>query len=232
MKTVVIILISIAATAFSTVLVSDDFNDGNADGWIEFPPEATFEVSAGRYCFSSTHSDSAIAVALIADLPDSMSLSDYSCRVNAINTEGALLVIGLRASLLLEAGYALFLNYSDSSIYILRGEGIGGGELLAIVPYSLTLGQEYWIRIEVKGDLIGAKVWTGTTGDEPVSWNLTASDDMLQASGFFTMFGFDRNWGGSATTAVSFDDVVITSETTLGLESNSWAAIKSCFNSY
>ncbi|NOQ23614.1 MAG: hypothetical protein GQ565_13325 [Candidatus Aegiribacteria sp.] len=46
MKTTVILLIVITATSFSTVLVSDDFNNGNADGWTIMPSGAS--VESGR----------------------------------------------------------------------------------------------------------------------------------------------------------------------------------------
>ena len=229
MKILIISLTVITAATFSDVLISDDFNDGNADGWLELPTGASYTVNAGRYCFSQTASDTAYAVSMNSDLPGSMSVSDYTCRANAILNEGSMIGIVGRFNVILTNGYGLFIEISDPNSYLIlvRIDGVGQGELLALVPCHFSYGQEYWLRLEMNGHLIGGKYWIGTSGDEPDIWNLTATDNIHQEPGIFALFGYDS--GDIATMDVSFDDVEITDETTLDLQSSSWAFLKAHF---
>jgi len=227
MKTAVILLIIISVTSFSTVLVSDDFNDGNADGWIEMPTGALYTVESGRYCFYQTSSDSAFAASLISDNPGSMSVPDYSCRINASNSDGDIVGMLARANPFLNQGYAMFADFSENMIILLKVVGVGQGELLAAQAYTLTIEQEYWMRFELNGNLLGAKIWTGTAGDEPVLWNLSATDTSYPDPGMFALIGYDDD--STAVIDVSFDDIEITDEITLELQSDSWASIKCLF---
>lgn len=231
MRIATISIILITALSFSTVLVSDDFSDGNADGWFELPSGASYSVESGRYCFTHTAPDTAWAGSLNSDLSGVMSVSDYSCRVNAILNEGEMIGIIGRGNVALAQGYGLFMQFlgSDSYLILVKIEGIGQGQLLDMIQGSFSQGQEYWLRLEMSGDLIGAKYWTGNVGDEPGSWNLTATDNSYQDPGVFVLFGYDSNSSGSATAVVSFDDIEITDETTLVIQNNSWASIKAIF---
>lgn len=230
MKMLIILLTVITAAAFSDVLIFDDFNDGNADGWLEMPTGASYTVDEGRYCFSQTTPDSAYAISMNSDLPGSMSVPDYTCRVNAILNEGIMIGIVGRFNAILAQGYGIFIEVSDtySNLILIRIDGIGQGELLALVPCNFSYGQEYWFRLEVDGPLIGGKYWTGTSGDEPDIWNLTAKDSTYQDPGIFALFGYDS--GDTAIMDISFDDVEITDETTLlDLQNSSWAFLKAHF---
>lgn len=231
MKTTIILLVVISAASFSTVLVSDDFSDGNADGWTEMPTGASYTVEAGRYCFTQTAPDTVWADSWISDIVGGMSVSDYSCRVNFITDEGEMFGIIGRCGLATIQGYGLFVNIdgTDNYLILVKIEGIGQGQPLGIMPVSFSYGEEYWLRLEMNGNLIGGKYWTGNAGDEPAVWNLTATDDSYQDPGVFALFGFDSNAGGSAILDISFDDVEITDETTLDLHSSSWASIKTLF---
>lgn len=226
MKILIVFLTVITAAAFSDVLISDDFNDGNADGWVELPTGASYAVNAGRYCFSQTVPDSAYAISFNSDLPGSMSVSDYTCRTNVILNEGTMIGIVGRFDVILTQGYGLFIEISDPLSYLIlvRVDGIGYGETLALVPFDFSYEQEYWLRLEMNGNLIGGKCWTGTSGDEPDIWTFTVIDDLYQEPGIFALFGYDS--GDIATMDVSFDDVEITDETILDLQSSSWAFLK------
>ncbi|MCD4775977.1 MAG: hypothetical protein K8S15_07985 [Candidatus Aegiribacteria sp.] len=231
MKTAILSLIVISAASFSTVLVSDDFNDGNADGWFEFPTGASYTVEAGRYCFTHTAPDTVWADSWISDIVGGMSVSDYSCRVNLMANEGEMFGIVGRGNFTMVQGYGLLIiiDETDKYLVIIKIEGIAQGQLLGVMPVSFSYGQEYWLRLEMNGNLIGGKYWTGNAGDEPVVWNLTVTDNSYQDPGVFALFGYDSNTGGSASMDVSFDDVEITDETTLDLKSSSWAFVKSLF---
>ncbi|MCD4848821.1 MAG: hypothetical protein K8R76_11610 [Candidatus Aegiribacteria sp.] len=229
MKILIISLTVITAAAFSDVLISDDFNDGNADGWLELPTGASYTVIEGRYCFSQTAPDSVYAISMNSDLFGSMSVSDYTCRTNVILNEGTMIGIVGRFDVILTQGYGIFIEISDTLSYLIlvRIDGIGYGETLALEPCHLSYGQEYWLRLEMNGHFIGGKCWTGTSGDEPDIWNFTAIDSSYQEPGVFALFGYDS--GDNATMDVSFDDVEITDETTLDLQSSSWAFLKAFF---
>lgn len=226
MKISIICLSVITAAAFSDVLISDDFNDGNADGWLELPTGASYTVNAGRYCFSQVALDSAYAISMNSDLFGSMSVSDYTCRTNVILNEGSMIGIVGRFNLILTQGYGIFIEISDPLSYLIlvRIDGIGYGETLAILQCDFSYGKEYWLRLEMNGHLIGGKCWTGTLGDEPDIWNFTATDSLYQEPGVFALFGYDS--GDVAIMDVSFDDVEITDETILDLNSSSWAFLK------
>lgn len=231
MKIAIISLVFISAASFSTVLVSDDFNDGNADGWTELPSGASYTVESGRYYFAHTAPDTAWAASVNSDLPGTMSVSDYSCRVNTIILDGNLVGIAGRVNVTLTQGYGLFIDFSgtDNYLILVKIEGIGQGEVLAWIAGSFSYEQEYWLRLEISGNQIGGKCWTGNVEDEPDTWDLIATDYSYQDPGIFTLFGFDSNSGSSASMDVSFDDVEITDETTLSLQGSSWAFIKAMY---
>ncbi|NOQ21663.1 MAG: hypothetical protein GQ565_03290 [Candidatus Aegiribacteria sp.] len=229
MKILIISLTVITAAAFSNVLISDDFSDGNADGWLELSTGASYAVNAGRYCFSQTASDTAYALSMISDLPTSMSVSDYTCRANVIANEGSMIGIAGRFNLMPTHGYGIFIEISDtnSNLVLVRIDGLGQGTTLALTPCQFVYGQEYWLRLEMNGHLIGGKYWAGTSGDEPYGWTLTATDDAYQDPGIFALFGYDS--GDTATMDISFDNIEITDEIILDLQSSSWAFLKALF---
>jgi hypothetical protein len=181
--------------------------------------------------FTHTAPDTVWADSWISDLVGGMSVSDYSCRVNLMANEGEMFGIVGRGNFTMVQGYGLFVRIdgTDNYLAIVKIEGIGQGQVLGVMPVSFSYGQEYWLRLEMNGNLIGGKYWTGNAGDEPVVWNLTATDNSYQDPGVFALFGYDSNTGGSASMDVSFDDVEITDETTLDLQSSSWAFVKSLF---
>ncbi|MBD3277523.1 MAG: hypothetical protein GF388_04410 [Candidatus Aegiribacteria sp.] len=229
MKYVVLFLMITAAAAFSTVLFSDNFDDGNADGWLEIPSGADYNVVSGRYTFFHSGPDSVFAASGNSDLAGSMSVADYSCRANLISTQGDISGLVIRTNPYLETGYGFFLNFESNVIMLMRGEGLGQGTMLSYQVLPLAQDQEYWMRFEINGDLMGAKIWTGAAGDEPSVWNLTATDSSYPDPGIIGLFSWDDNSGGTAITEVSFDDVEVTDEITLVMENATWADIKTLY---
>lgn len=114
----------------------------------------------------------------------------------------------------------LGIDKSESTSYLIlvKVEGIAQGEMLAYLAGSFPSGQEYWLRLEMNGNLIVGKCWTGNVGDEPDVWDLTATDNSFQNPGVFALYGFGSDSLGSAAMAVSFDYIEITDETTLALQ--------------
>ncbi|MCD4706917.1 MAG: hypothetical protein K8S62_04180 [Candidatus Sabulitectum sp.] len=231
MKIVIISLIFMSTSSFSAVLLSDDFNDGNADGWLEVSSGASYTVESGRYCFTHTAPDTVWGASLNSDLTGVMSVPDYSCRANVVLNEGTMVGVVGRADAILTRGYALIIDKSGSTscLILVKVEGIAQGEVLAYQPGTFTSGQEYWLRLEMNGNLIGGKCWIGDAGNEPDVWDLTATDNSFQDPGVFALFGFGSDSRGSAAMALSFDDIEITDETSLALQGSSWAFIKAMY---
>ena len=227
MKTAVLALAVLASASFSTVLLSDDFDDGVADGWIEIPTGAIYSVEAGRYCFYHSGSDTLVAVSGTADQFGGMSTPDYSCRANFVRITGGLLGIVVRGDPYQGTGYGLLHWDFLSLLLLVRWEGYSGWTVLDYGSQSVTPGQEYWMRLEVAGNIIGGKIWTGSVGDEPPSWDLTAVDDSYPDPGYFALFGLDAT--GTDPLDISFDDVEITDDVTVSLESTTWAGVKRAF---
>ena len=90
---VIISLIVISTSSFSAVLLSDDFNDGNADGWLEAFSGASYTVEVHTH----TAPDTVWGASLNSDLTGAMSVSDYSCRANVVLNEGTMVGIIGRA---------------------------------------------------------------------------------------------------------------------------------------
>jgi hypothetical protein len=96
---------------------------------------------------------------------------------------------------------------------------------LAISSFTLSLDEPYWMRFECNQDTLRAKVWEGSVGDEPGSWMLTATDTTYCNCGFM---GFTTGHVTSVGDCqAELDNVVVTSLEPLGLETSSWASIKS-----
>jgi hypothetical protein len=213
----------LAAALPAEVLLSDDFEDGNADGWIELP-WGTYEVVDGWYTFTHSDPDTAMTASGNADGPTGMSVADYSCLFRGSLSEGTSMVVGLRLQLTMEDGYVLFVAPGADILQLYRADAVGQGQVLDYTSYDLQYGQDYWMRLEANGDLIGAKLWTGTAGDEPDDWMLQGTDGTYTDPGYVLLCGYDFN--PPASVEVAFDEVVVTDDTTLDFEASTWAGIK------
>lgn len=217
------------AVARAGVLFSDDFDDGDADGWTELPGDVSYQVADGWYEFSGSAPEEVMGASLNGDLDGSMSVQDYSSRARVTGTEGDPCLLA-RFSPFTFRGYVLLCSMDYNMAVLARIDGPASDPVpLAFTYCPLEQGQEYWIRFEVGGSLLGAKIWTGTVGDEPSNWLVLADDAAYTQPGTMGLVSMDANTGGTARIDCRFDDVVVTDELSLGLESGTWASIKRCF---
>ena len=226
MKIALAAALAAAALIHAEVLVEDDFDDGTADGWVEMPTGATYEVVEGSYHFYQASTDTVYAGSVTGDEYGSMSVSDYSVltsmRIDAGNMGGVLARFdvfsadGYLVSLLTESGGVMAINRVDDGV----------PTLLAYTLTTVTHGEEYWVRFETSGDLLGAKVWTGEVSDEPQTWNLTVTDDTYGDPGSAGLFALDDPDAKAVEMDVWFDDFLVEDELTLDMTADSWGGIK------
>jgi len=214
---------------YADILFEDDFDDGNADGWIEIVPEATYEVNGlFRYEMSFEGAENIDAVSANSDIPGQMSLPDYSVLVEVLAHDPCdeiaacvRLVIGGTSS----TGYLAMLRFDIGEVSIKRYDGGMTWINLAQTSFSLDYEQLYWLRFECVGDSLLTKVWQDTPGDEPGEWLLAVSDGTYSEPGYFALLA--AAYGGGAYDG-EFDNVCVT-DPTLSMTIRTWSAIKAYF---
>ncbi|MBN1433834.1 hypothetical protein JW921_03685 [Candidatus Fermentibacterales bacterium] len=208
------------------VLFFDDFSDGVADGWFELPLGAVYTVENGWYCFDHTAPDEAVAGASNGDQGGSMSVADYSMRVTVIPRAG-FVGLAVRFTGILWQGYMLAIDPETDMAAIIRFDGFTADPtILSGVPHSLEYGQQYWLRFEVSGQLLGGKIWQGSPEDEPSSWLLLAQDSSYQSPGAIGLGAMDIEEGSTAVLDADFDEVEVTDDISLSLTQSTWARVK------
>ena len=228
MRILITVLIVTSICVSQTIYFEDDFEDGNADGWFEFPSGGTYEVNGEkRYQMSYVGSTNDYCLALRGDVDSvTMSVPDYSVCVEIrghypTNIAG----VNLRFNVADSTSYACYLNWDLGSFYIGRYDSFYTWTTLTVhsVPGGLNYDTPYWMRFECEDQNLRAKLWQGTAGDEPSMWLLMAVDYTYNANGCIDLdtsgntpnFDFD----------VEFDNVTVTPPLT-ALEQTTWGGIK------
>ncbi len=221
-----ILVVVLTWLATPDILFSDDFNDGNADGWFEYPG-IMYEVIDGEYCFWGGSAGD-MGASFSGDLFGFMSVPDYSFRAQVTLETGQM------------TGQMVRFSYTASYIYVLCiGPDIGGLALvkadeytfnvLDLFPMVIEYNQPYWMRFEIEGDMLGGRIWTGTPEDEPLVWMVTASDGSVSIPGSIAFFGIALDSDGLVPLSCMFDDVEVSDDLSLDLAPGTWASIKSSF---
>lgn len=217
-------LLLISTIALADILFEDDFNDGNADGWMEIVPEATYEVNADlRYEFSFDGPENVDAISANYDGPGYMTVPDYSVRAEAIAHDPCdEIAIILRGSSEDTTGYFGMLRFDIGEASIRR---LGAGPswiVLASTSLNLVYEQSYWIRFECLGNMLYMKTWQGAIEDEPEEWLLSVEDETYTDPGFFALMA--AAYGGGSYDG-EFDNVCVTAPTQY-FEHLTWGFIK------
>jgi hypothetical protein len=221
-----LLMIALAAPACAGVLFSDDFEDGDAEGWMEYPGGADYSVQGGWYVFAQSAPDQALAASLNGDDAGGMSVADCSLRAQADPDAGQFGLM-IRFSIFYFHGYALMFIPEAGVAVIARIDGLASDPVpLAFTPVTIPAGEPSWMRFEAAGPLLGAKIWQGEVGDEPAEWLLIAEDGSYPLPGSIGLLALDADSGGTATIDVGFDDVEVTDDLTLDLSSCTWGRIK------
>ena len=129
-----------------TVLFADTFDDGDADGWTRIADRGTWTVTDGAYVQTDTAAqDTMVAAAEIT-------ATDYDISVKATKTAGAegfLIPFGIRGS---DTWYWWNLGgWNNTQGAIEKATGGGAKEQLLTRPDTITTGQTYDLRIQVRG---------------------------------------------------------------------------------
>ena len=225
---------ALAALASAVTLFEDCFDDGDANGWTECcdePDSALYYVQDGWYHMDLDVQTSGGIYAQNGDdttgTPHVMSCCDYTlyCKSKAWSPTPHV-GFGVRTpeDPLYGECYALWLRYNMGDVVIFRHEAGGGYVILDLEPFSLSYGQEYWIRFDVEGDQLCGKVWQGSISDEPLENTLEVVDNTYTDPGS-VLVGCQMYDPGSRHAA--FDSVLVMGE--LGLQSDTWGAIKASF---
>ena len=213
--------------AVSDILIYDDFEDGISDGWLEVPTGAAYEIEGGRYHFSHTAPDTAMAASLTGDLFGLMTVPSYSIRTQVEIESGDITGITARFDIFNNNGYAVTLLTEVGGMLVISRMDQGELQILSFTFTSIVPDQEYWVRFELNGPDIGAKIWTGSTSAEPETWLLTVVDATYPNPGSVGLLSIDENSGGTAILSAWFDEFQVDDDLTLSLSLNTWAAIKS-----
>jgi len=229
MKLLIVALLTITCCLLSqAVLIEDDFDDGNADGWLIMYGEGTYFVN-DSLCYDISYSGTSdVNPAVIRG--DSanifMTISDYSVLLEGIcHAPSDFIGVYMRGTYD-ETGYVLWLRYdAPADVAIFRHDGPGSYTNIENVLFTLNYDEPYWIRFESHADTLKGKVWQGTVGDEPAPWLLTAVDDAYQNNGFM---GFVTGQYDSGPAHAELDNVLVTAVTT-ALDQTTWAEIKALF---
>lgn len=227
MKLTLTLLLLSFMPLFGDILFEDDFQDGNADGWIELVPEATYSVNEFfRYEMSFEGTENIDAVSANSDVPEKMSVPDYSVLVEVLAhnpCDEMCICVRVQTSGSTGTGYVAMLRFDIGEISIKRFEGLGWINLSQL-DISLSFEQPYWLRFECVGDSLRTKVWLGTPESEPDEWLLAVADSTFSEPGYFALLA--AAWGGGSYNG-EFDCVCVTTPS-LSLNNRTWGGIKTC----
>ncbi|WP_240669752.1 alpha-L-arabinofuranosidase C-terminal domain-containing protein [Actinoplanes solisilvae] len=135
-------------TPDGNVLLSDDFNDGNADGWSPVANRGTWTVNDGAYAQTDLGAENTMVAAAT-----NITATDYDISVKATKTAGAegfLIPFGIK-----DSGTWYWWNlggWNNTQGAIEKASGSADAkEQLLTRPDTVNTGQTYDLRIEVRG---------------------------------------------------------------------------------
>ncbi len=207
-----------------TILFHDDFNDGDAVGWIPMFGEGTYFVNSSfRYELSYSGPNNVDPCTVRGDsLGIYMCVSDYSVVLEGICHDPSDFIGVFLRGTFAETGYALFLRYPYQDLSIMRHDGPGVHIPLKDVSFNLEYEANYWIKFQCEGNSLTGKVWQGTVEDEPAEWTIATTDATYSNCGFA---GFVTGNVYSGDSHAEFDNVMVTTDY-VALEAFTWGAIK------
>jgi len=213
--------ILIVQICFGEVLFSDNFDDGNDDGWTH-QGVAAFQVIDGRY-FVHAQQSHGLGKSLNGDQSGVMSTPDYSVLCSLVMECGRESGLIARYTGDDQWYYRMVVKPYSSRVFLERRNDSGPSVTMDQCNFALVTGSNYWMRLEVEGDSIMAKIWGGSLDKEPEGWMLTAEDIIQGEAGSFGLFA--SGYGKIPWSSV-FDDVVVSVPDVQQLSSETWAAIK------
>ncbi|MGK5679589.1 alpha-L-arabinofuranosidase C-terminal domain-containing protein [Actinoplanes sp. URMC 104] len=154
-------------TPDGTVLLQDDFGDGNADGWTSPANRGTWTVTDGAYAQTDLAAEDTMVAAAT-----NITATDYDISVKATKTAGAegfLIPFGIK-----DSGTWYWWNlggWNNTQGAVEKATGGAAKEQLLTRPDTVNTGQTYDLRIEVRGTKVtlirDGEVW-GSFDDDNV----------------------------------------------------------------
>jgi len=222
MKKYLLFLILLAPLAQAqTTYLWDDFNDGDADGWVEMATGATYEVTDSlTYRMSYQGGSDEYALSYWGTL---MPVPDYTMLTDFVG-HGPTTHVGLDVRFDHATGYSytVYADYGDDD-FIISKYTPDYIELL-VMPFDFVYDQPYTMKFYCSGDSLKAKVWE--TGTSEPDWMLLTADSDITAPGYVALECM-RNPSGSFS--CDFDNVLVAESIPSVFSQTTWGAIKTVF---
>lgn len=226
-------LVFIIGLSGAEILFYDDFSSGNADSWAEVQTSADYEVVKQNYYQYLTEPTQELrwAASFNGNNEGVMTKENYSMLAEVTIYDG-IAWIGTRFSYEfsehqceLWQGYGLRVSPAEDLISIGRfDDPFAPDEFVDVLSEDcmpLSFGDTYWLRLEVSGYVLKAKVWQGARSDEPEHWPLTCIDSSYYLPGSIGV-------GSSGGLFLNKYNIVEVADIgTSALEQSTWGAIKS-----
>ncbi|GIF24065.1 alpha-L-arabinofuranosidase [Actinoplanes tereljensis] len=191
-------------TPDGTVLASDDFNDGNADGWTSLSNRGTWSVQDGAYVQSDTGATNTMVAAAT-----NITATDYDVTLKATKTAGAegfLIPFGIKNS---DSWYWWNLggwNNTQGAVEKASGSADAKEQILTR-PDSVVTGQTYNLKIQVRGTKV-------TLFKDGVEWG--GFDDNKVSEPFAQVVTHDNRTGELIVKVVNAQDKAALTKVDLG----------------
>jgi hypothetical protein len=203
------------------MLFFDDFSSGGDEGWQRFG-SAGFQVINQEY-YIHAGGDRGAGASFNGDDAGTMSTPDYSVMCRLLIEAGTEAGVLCRFTGEDDWCYALSVR-PQNGLLVLQRRRLNGIRLTldeASVP--VEYGFTHWIRLQVEGDLIRGRIWTGSPEDEPGIWHVSATDGVQIYPGAFGLFAAGY---GKVPWSTSFDDVAVSEPLGEGFSTVTWASVK------
>ncbi len=229
----IMLLLAICAISGAAGLFEDLFDDGGAEGWTEYstnPDSAHYYIDGGCYHMEIEDMDGRVSSFSGDDdttTPWCMSIPDYTfyCKVMVWNPTSHVGFAGRMCSpLSSENGYMVWLRFTVNDVVLWRHDGPVSYCTLDTYAMPLDYGEYYWLRFDLTGGWLRAKVWQGSFWDEPSEYILEAMDYTYGDPG---SVGMGCHSYGIVHNHVAFDSVLVCDPTSL--EPTTWGCIKASF---
>lgn len=221
MRYLILLLVAFPLLFAQTTYLWEDFNDGNADGWIETSDDslASFEVTANlMYHMYYTGSDEVWAIAYWnSEMPS----ADYTILAD-FTAHGATTHIGLsgRYDAQEGSGYVAYAHYSLDLLAV--GKYTPAWTTLGTLNYNFTSDQYYQMKFRIASDSLFAKVWE-LNGTEP-GWQIIVTDSDLAGPGHVAL---ECGQHPSGPFSGEFDNILVADSIAEAMNPATWAGIKS-----
>lgn len=212
-------------------LFEDDFNDGDAIGWIAIFSEGNHFVNDSlRYEISYDGMNAIDPCVVRGDSAGIyMTTNNYSVLLEGIGHDPSDYIGVYLRGTLGHTGYGLYLRFGFDDICIMRHDGPDNYTLIGSVGYTCSLDEFYWMRFECEDNTLKGKVWQGAAGDEPGDWMIISFDNSYANYG---LMGFltGRYSSTPGSSHAQVDNVTVTGfPPSQALEQITWAGIKYSF---